>query len=370
MGAMLFISLVLSVLLLLIANGIVWRARHAGTMIACSSVAFMLGPLFLMCILPAVALQALLLCGVVFVWRVSHRGRFFFLPLSCGATLVAYGISGMMVLQSEREYARLRARYPYESMEGRLPAPNPLHDGAPLLPATAERLSRLEAEIPEYTNSYREYQLRMLHEHTVELFINSPGFGIARMLHPSESGLTVSLRREPAPLQPGSRFTSMWSPGEWLQPAAGDEAPLRRMLQASILDFVNPRGFGYFKDRLHVAGFDSHRFREVPAPANRWKVQTLELVGLLLLDEPAAYVSDHLPWMDRLRGAPTRPLDRFERYALDALWRGEDLFITQGEEGVRMLGAVRSTKQCVNCHGGDGGDLLGAFSYTLRSHAP
>ncbi len=32
-----------------------------------------------------------------------------------------------------------------------------------------------------------------------------------------------------------------------------------------------------------------------------------------------------------------------------------------------MLGAVRSAKQCVKCHGGSRGDLLGAFSYTLRA---
>lgn len=51
------------------------------------------------------------------------------------------------------------------------------------------------------------------------------------------------------------------------------------MLEDSILDFVNPRGFGYFKDRRHVAGFEAHRSRRVPMPANRWKVQILELMG-------------------------------------------------------------------------------------------
>jgi hypothetical protein len=74
--------------------------------------------------------------------------------------------------------------------------------------------------------------------------------------------------------------------------------------------------------------------------------------------------------MDQLRDVPTLPLDRFERFALDTLRQGEGIFITQGEEGVRMLGAVRSTNRCVACHGGDRGDLLGAFSYTLRSDGP
>jgi hypothetical protein len=367
---MLFISLILSALLLLVTNWLAGRGRHAGTTIVCSSLAFMVGPFFLMCVLPAVALQALLLCGATIVWRATHRGPSFFLPLSCGATLVAYSLSGMMVLESERGYARLRDRYPYESMEGRLPTPQAVPGGTPLLPATAQRLSRLEGEIPEHANGYREFQLRTLHERAVALFINSPGFGVARMLHPSEAGLAANLSREPVPLQPGSRFTSMWSPGELERLPAADEATLGRVLEDSILDFVNPRGFGYVKDRRHVTGFETHRFSQVPAPANRWEVQALELVSLLLHDEPEVYVSSQLPRMDRLHGVPTRPLDQFERLGLGALRQGEDIFTTQVGEGVRMLGAVRCTRRCVACHGGERGDLLGAFSYALRSDGP
>jgi len=31
-----------------------------------------------------------------------------------------------------------------------------------------------------------------------------------------------------------------------------------------------------------------------------------------------------------------------------------------------MLGATYGAKQCVACHGGERGDLLGVFSYTLQ----
>jgi hypothetical protein len=48
------------------------------------------------------------------------------------------------------------------------------------------------------------------------------------------------------------------------------------------------------------------------------------------------------------------------------LRQGEDLFISRDGGGLRMLGAVYSLKQCVACHGGERGDLLGAFSYTLE----
>ena len=37
----------------------------------------------------------------------------------------------------------------------------------------------------------------------------------------------------------------------------------------------------------------------------------------------------------------------------------------QTPDGLRILGAIRAAKQCVDCHGGERGALLGAFSYTL-----
>ena len=228
----------------------------------------------------------------------------------------------------------------------------------------SSRLGRLEERIPE--GSFREHLLKQLHGDAVNLFVNSPGFGATRMIRPTERGLRRWLREEPVPSQPGPRFQETGSPGEWKPTAADDEPPMGDLLEVCIEDFVNPKGFGYFKDRRHVAGFESHRFSRVPEPANRWKLQALELVSLLLHDEPRVYVSDRLPEMDRMHGTPTRPLDRFERFALDRLRQGEDILATETDEGLRMLGAVRSGKQCVKCHGGDRGDLLGAFSYALR----
>ena len=74
------------------------------------------------------------------------------------------------------------------------------------------------------------------------------------------------------------------------------------MHDAGTLDFVNPVGFGFMKDRRHVAGFQSHAFSEVPDSTPRWCVERLDLIGLLLHPEPVAYVSDKLPAMDELRG--------------------------------------------------------------------
>jgi hypothetical protein len=138
------------------------------------------------------------------------------------------------------------------------------------------------------------------------------------------------------------------------------------MHQNSIVDFVNSNGFGLFKDRQHVAGFQRHQFSEVPQPVERWAVETLYLVGLVVHEEPVVYVSGNLPRMDELVNAQTRPPDAFEGAGLAALRQGEDLVTQPAGDTLRMLGAIRSVKQCVDCHGGERGDLLGAFSYTLR----
>jgi hypothetical protein len=251
-------------------------------------------------------------------------------------------------------------------MEERLPTPRAAFRGERLPEAAAQRLARLEESLPEEGGGYRAYSLRELHEESVSQFINSPGFGVARMHRPSPESLTYRLRPDSPVPQPEPRTSSGGSPDESLwEPKAWDEG-LYRVHRDGVRDFVNPDGFGYVKDRRHVAGFQGHQFEQVPGPAERWAVQTLDLVGLLLHDEPVAYVSARLPRMDELREAPTRPLDGFEASALEGLRRGEDLVVGGTPTGLRMLGAIRSTRQCVACHGGARGDLLGAFSYILR----
>src|SRR5262249_20795324 len=215
--------------------------------------------------------------------------------------------------------------------------------------------------------TFRAYRLRRLHEETVWLFVNSPGFGEQRMLaFLSPKRLTAGPRTESAIPQPDPCTPSAGSPeeGTW-EPRAGEE-DLDRVHRDGVADFANPEGFGFVKDRRQVAGFQPHQFSRVPGPAERWAVRTVDLVGLLLHDEPVAYVSAQLPRMDELREAPTRPLDGFEASGLEELRRGEDLVVGSVPGGIRMLGAVRSARQCVQCHGGERGDLLGAFSYTLR----
>ena len=57
------------------------------------------------------------------------------------------------------------------------------------------------------------------------------------------------------------------------------------------------------------------------------------------------------------------------RTSLEKLRAGEDLVVADAGVNLRILGAIRSARQCVDCHGGKRGDLLGAFSYSLAGRS-
>jgi hypothetical protein len=88
-------------------------------------------------------------------------------------------------------------------------------------------------------------------------------------------------------------------------------------------------------------------------------------VGILTQPEPVVYLSSKLPSMELIKHGKTRPVDFFEDSALASLRSGQDLVIVRKHDTLRMLGALRATKTCQQCHDAEIGDLLGAFSYTL-----
>jgi hypothetical protein len=369
---MLYISLVLSLILLLLAYYSARQPTQPVTPffpIGGLATVFVLSML-IASFLPAVVLHFFLLSVTLAIWRNYPHNRRLALPVVLVPTVVAYGITGWFAMKQQREFAQLREQFRYESLEERLPPPQQILRPNKLPDKTNEWLTSLEKRVDtENTKPWsRSQRLRELHEKKVQLFTNSPGFGVSRMVQlPSKENIDGRLRTEPPLPQPGSQEPPSGSSGEERsRPPRGEDEALYRMHQEGIVDFANIAGFGFVKDRGHVAGFQSHQFSEVPKPTDHWEIERLELIGLLLHDEPVAYVSEHLPRMDELREAPTRALDRFEAMALEELRRGKDLSVEEMPWGLRMLGAVRSVKQCVECHGGERGDLLGAFSYTLH----
>lgn len=363
---MLYVSLVVSAILLLVVNLIAWRAERPVGMIIAKTIAIGLASSGVcLVMLPPVLLQAILVCVAALLWGASHRKPRFFLALSCAATVFAFAIPGFFAY---RQTKHLQEQFPYISMANRLP-PAKKHRLTAALPKDAEhQLTDLENLIDQGNRKSlgdeRAKLLREIHEETVKIFVNQQGFGVTRTNGLREMLLKKGIRRESPIPQPGMPSPSPWmSPSLQSRPASADG--LRSFHQTSVADFINPAGFGFIKDRQHVAGFQEHQISEMPEPPRSWALQRLDLIGLLLQGKPIAYVSENLPRMQELKSAPTRELDEFESAGLLALKSGENLLVRMRGQERRMLGAIRAARQCLACHEAERGDLLGAFSYRM-----
>jgi hypothetical protein len=364
---MLYVCLVLSAILLVFANRAAFHPDRPLRGFFVAGFVVSAGPLGLTLVCPPVWLLFLLLTITLLFWNAYSKKPGVFLTLSFLVTLLAFAYPVYSAVEETRLFARLREKYPSESLEGRLPVvPSSLRPGK-LSEQTRESLNRVEGAVVSHLGNTREWALRDLHDAQVNLFISSPGFGVMRMPpRPSESRVSLGLREEKPVPQPTYYVASPPSLGKPVTPGWVEKAPFAQLHESGVLDFSYPEGFGLFVDRSRIAGFRPHQFSAVPGPEERWEVRRLDLISLLLHDAPVAYVSEDLPRMDALRAAPTRPLDSFEAAALEDLRKGEDLLVSGPEGEMRMLGAVRATEQCLKCHGAERGDLLGAFSYLLR----
>lgn len=180
-------------------------------------------------------------------------------------------------------------------------------------------------EAPPPTSADPDAQLEWLNERAVAWFGEQSGNGFARMPAHDHSDLPEALRIASPAAFPGKGIRSIWA-----------------LLQES--------------------------FNRGQASSERgFQVEAFELVSLLVHDEPAVYVEEVPPKMIKMRSTPTRPLDDFEKLGLQHLRQDQATFITRSGESIRMLGAVRAKVDCTKCHQCSPGDLLGAFSYTLRA---
>ncbi len=261
----------------------------------------------------------------------------------------------------------MAARLAYEEAKSRTPR----FDEARL--ADFERRPDLDAK-----DSWRTYMLQRIHRTAVERFIDSPGFGNARNVALDRPGrVERETRRDYLQTRPADDGPAA-PPGDNPSAPASERVPadaplsaaLRQSHLGTVLDFVDAPGFGYFRDREHVAGFRPHGLHERPYVFYRpsLEVTHLELVSLLKFDEPRVYVlPGSFPRMDRLGDGTTRSLDEFENRALAALQGGEDLVAESAGDHIRLVGSIRAVKQCLACHDVSRGELLGAFTYRLRS---
>lgn len=225
-------------------------------------------------------------------------------------------------------------------------------------PETQTTLSKLKAMGAKHTapEEMLSRALARLHEEALAHFYSDPRFGMARL--PPVFEKVVKDWKMP-----------WFSPGE-LDGAEGIpfKAEMDKIHTASVGDFLDPKAPLPAED---VAVF---RFRGLDGELLKfdkgkkvWEAKSVDLVGLIKHDEPVAYVSEKLPDMKKLSKTPIRPLDEFEVAGLDTLKKGENLYGRSRDGVIRMLGAVRANASCLTCHDDKKeGDLLGAFSYTLR----
>lgn len=310
-------------------------------------------------------------------------------------TAVSYAVCGLFAIESVQTHAELRREFPMESLAPRLDYEQKYVEASAgevlstqrqtmeptVQQASQERLVEMEGALGNPRFNFRNRMLKQLHEGAVADFINSPSFGVARMLRASPRYLKadddppVAL---PSPEPAADRALSA-------DDSAGEQEPdiepeklhtLRddtwQMHVNSLRSFANQDGWGYVVDREHVAGFQSHRLGSKPEPG--WDISLqlvrLELVSLMKFETPRVYVSEYLPRMDELDEARTRELDRFESQALESLLGGEDIVDEPKRNRLRMLGSLRALTQCIECHEVERGTLLGAFSYEFRRTPP
>lgn len=246
--------------------------------------------------------------------------------------------------------------------------------------------------------------LDRLHQSALKIFSDAPGFGVSRVRRMPLRKQLIDLPELVAVPLPVPRESSSTS-AEVIQSFVG-QLPTDMTIGTlevthvrSVAEFSNPLGFGYVPwpfryaqwekgrpDLGHVIGFQTHGFRQLPKVVDgrarsfsgdqvdelvaTWEVERLDLLSLLLNDPPAVYVSENLPNMGELRVAPKRSPSEFENAALQRLRDGESLVAESSSHTIRLLGAIRATTSCLDCHDVKPGRMLGAFSYVLRRKTP
>jgi hypothetical protein len=363
LGGVYVAALVISSLLV---TGVAWSLASGTTLAAilcCVMAPLVTIPLFF--VSSVIFLQSLLTaiaCLATIGWKDQTRHRL----LVCGyAKAIAY-VFGFVVAKNEHaELVQLRNEWPVESITQRLVSlgrdDSAVATGPKMSTSQTEALERIDRSAGRY--SWKTRQLSQLHDKAYSAFAMAQGFGVIRMPYVTARTFESKRRIENVQLPSSLRLH-------------GDE-PIDRIHGEVVQDFTDPERLGYVESPERVVGFEGHAVREMPgrplferqAGDSVWRIDRLELIGLVLGPNPRAYVSKALPDMSELRETRTRELSPFELSAISQLHDGQDLVIKENEEAdksnVMMVGPIRAGKTCQPCHDVPYGSLLGAFSYDL-----
>jgi hypothetical protein len=149
------------------------------------------------------------------------------------------------------------------------------------------------------------------------------------------------------------------------QNARGYWSNFDEMHQHYTTSFVNSEGFGISR----MVDFNRPEFRKLRVKDSDYHVAEMQLIGLSG-DEPVVYTSN---WMGMRRTnldqMKTRPLASDERASLERLRVGADVTwtLSADHQEIKLIGSLRATKSCQQCHEVKANKLLGAFVYSLSA---
>lgn len=268
--------------------------------------------------------------------------------------------------------------------------------------------------IPDHAHQLT-YLLRWLHGTSVRAFEAAPLFGGDRMVDS-----TIFKEATPPKHQPLLTFNRPFRGYVEVDDAyliKGQPAPSEAWLWLHLMQGMTARGFVYrTKDlrgdvvertkRRGMGGFGGNWYTEAAAVENAipsgpllvgtptpqgslkfhqhpvqltpggpldpedrvWKIQSLQLVGLLKHDTPVVYEQHELVMYVQASQLKTRALNELETVSLEKLQAGTQRVAGWDEPHQRLqfMGAIRAKDRCLKCHEVEPGTLLGAFTYWIE----
>ncbi|HYG76685.1 MAG TPA: DUF3365 domain-containing protein [Planctomycetota bacterium] len=212
----------------------------------------------------------------------------------------------------------------------------------------ANTLTAFEFEPERVPEAYAE-----LHRHYAKAFVEEEGFGMERM-------------------EPLIRFHAVSSWGFHSHRRKRIKVDLKKIELIGVVQHAQPRVYvsPYLaSDRLWFEWISNEQSAATPGDQSRKKLlatheekpvmERVSATGKMVTRIAKA------PKMNQFRNTPTRAPDEFETKALEQLKRGDHVAWQMDKDGVRMVGALRATKDCMACHEVKEGALLGALAYRL-----
>lgn len=181
-------------------------------------------------------------------------------------------------------------------------------------------------------------------------------FAQERLNSPASSTQVRPASTQPATTQPAPErpLYAGHAPDEWTSYQAMHAYFLQR--------FVESRGFG--DERM--VNLNNPRFRKVYADGMRYRVGRVQLLSPNGGNAPFAYATAMDADKEQIKHATHEPVGNAEVDAIAKLKDGMTVVLAGNEGHREMIGAIRATASCTQCHDVTEGTLLGAFKYPLE----